>query len=54
MASAMAKGTFNNLAKVWASKVFPEPVGPSNKILDFANSTKSSFGRSVAPACTRL
>ena len=35
VASAIAKGTFNVFAKVWASKVFPEPVGPNNNILLF-------------------
>ena len=29
----------NIRANVWASKVFPQPVGPTNRIFDFDNST---------------
>jgi hypothetical protein len=35
VASAIAKGTLRSLAKVCASNVFPEPVGPKSKILLF-------------------
>ena len=35
VASAIANGTFSILAKVLANKVFPHPVGPSNKTLLF-------------------
>ena len=39
VASAIVKGTSNILAKVCAKRVFPQPVGPTNKIFDFDNST---------------
>ena len=42
VASAIANGTFNIFANVWANNVFPEPVGPSIKILLFCNSTSES------------
>jgi hypothetical protein len=35
VASAIAKGTFRVLAKVCARRVFPLPVGPSKRTLDF-------------------
>src|SRR5690606_5188367 len=35
VASAIAKGTFKILASVWASCVFPQPVGPIRSILLF-------------------
>ena len=35
VASAIAKGTLRNFAKVCASRVFPEPVGPISSTLDF-------------------
>ena len=38
MASAIVKGTFKNFARVWASNVLPQPVGPISKIFDFENS----------------
>ena len=41
VASAIAKGTFNTFAKVCASNVLPQPVGPNNKILLFWISTSS-------------
>ena len=41
-ASAIANGTFSIRAKVCASKVLPQPVGPRSKMFDFANSTVSS------------
>ena len=37
VASATANGTSSISANVWASNVFPHPVGPINKILDFCN-----------------
>ena len=46
VASAIANGTFNILARVWASNVFPHPVGPNNNTLLFCLSTSfiySSF-----------
>ena len=39
VASAIAKGTSNIFARVFARRVLPEPVGPSNKILLFSNWT---------------
>ena len=39
VASAIVNGTSRILAKVCASKVLPHPVGPTNKIFDFASST---------------
>ena len=35
VASAIANGTLKVLASVCAKYVFPQPVGPSNKILLF-------------------
>ncbi len=52
VASAMAKGTFSMRASVWASRVLPHPVGPSNRMFDFDSSTPSST--EGGPACTRL
>ena len=46
VASAIANGTFSSLASVCASRVLPEPVGPSSKMFDFASSTPSSATRS--------
>ena len=37
VASATAKGTSKNSAKVCANNVFPLPVGPISKIFDFCN-----------------
>src|SRR5680860_996632 len=51
VALAIAKGTLRMRAKVWASKVFPQPVGPINMMLDFSNSTSES---SPAAISTRL
>jgi hypothetical protein len=42
VASAIANGTFTSLAKVFASNVLPQPVGPRIKMLDFSISTPSS------------
>ena len=42
VASARAKGTFRMRARVWASRVLPQPVGPSSKMLDFCSSTSST------------
>ncbi|CAB4635303.1 unannotated protein [freshwater metagenome] len=42
VASAIAKGTLSMRAKVCAIKVLPQPVGPSIKIFDLANSIPSS------------
>ena len=39
VASAMVKGTFKNLARVWASRVLPHPVGPMSRMLLFCIST---------------
>jgi hypothetical protein len=36
VASAMTIGTSTNSAKVFASSVLPEPVGPHSKMLDFS------------------
>src|SRR5271169_4648307 len=36
VASTMAKGTSSILARVWASRVLPVPVGPINMMFDFA------------------
>ena len=41
VASAIVKGTFNILANVCASNVFPLPVGPKRRTLLFCNSTLS-------------
>ena len=42
VASAIANGTFNILARVCASNVLPEPVGPNKSMLLFCSSTSSS------------
>ena len=44
-ASAMAKGTSKILARVWAKRVLPEPVGPMSRILLFCSSTSVSAAR---------
>lgn len=49
----MAKGTLTRRAKVFASKVFPEPVGPSNNTLLLSNSTRSMLSSSSS-SITRL
>ena len=49
VASAMAKGTPRIFASVCASRVFPQPVGPSINILLFPSSTPRSL-----PAIIRL
>ena len=41
VASAIVNGTSSNLANVCAKRVFPLPVGPSNKMLLFPSSTSS-------------
>ena len=41
VASAIANGTFSIFARVCASKVFPQPVGPNNNTLLFCISTSS-------------
>jgi len=41
VASAIANGTSNIFASVFASNVFPHPVGPNNRILLFCISTSS-------------
>ena len=41
VASAIARGTSNNLARVFTRYVLPEPVGPIISILDFSISTPS-------------
>ena len=42
VASATANGTLSILARVCASRVFPVPVGPINRILLFCSSTSES------------
>ena len=39
VASAIAKGTWRKRASVWASSVFPQPVGPTSRMFDFCSST---------------
>ncbi len=39
VASAIANGTWRNRARVCASSVFPEPVGPMSRMFDFCSST---------------
>ncbi len=41
VASAMVNGTFRMRASVWASSVFPLPVGPRSRMFDFWSSTPS-------------
>ena len=41
--TAMVKGTSSSRASVWASSVFPTPVGPISRMLDFSSSTSLSF-----------
>lgn len=36
VASAIANGTPRNFARLFAIYVFPDPVGPINRILDFS------------------
>ena len=48
--SAMQKGTSSTLAKVCASSVLPQPVGPTSRIFDFCSSTSST----CMPEDTRL
>ena len=43
VASATVNGTSRIFAKVWANKVLPVPVGPTNKILDLEISTSSKL-----------
>src|SRR3982750_587012 len=43
VASAMVNGTSRMRARVCASSVLPEPVGPTRRMLDFANSTAGTF-----------
>ena len=43
VASAMANGTFTSLASVFARSVFPHPVGPRMRMLDFSISTPESW-----------
>jgi hypothetical protein len=38
----MANGTLSIRARVWASSVLPQPVGPMSRMLDLASSTSSS------------
>jgi hypothetical protein len=47
----MANGTFSIRASVWASSVFPQPVGPSRMMLDFWSSTSPE---AAAPTWMRL
>jgi hypothetical protein len=42
VASAIANGTFRMRARVWARRVFPQPVGPSSMMFDFSSSISSS------------
>ena len=37
----MAKGTLRMRARVCASRVLPQPVGPISRMLDFCSSTSS-------------
>ncbi len=39
VASAMVNGTSRIRARVWASRVLPQPVGPISRMFDFASST---------------
>jgi hypothetical protein len=43
VASAIVKGTSKILANVCANKVLPQPVGPTNNILDLDSSTPLVF-----------
>ena len=45
VASAMTNGTFNMRARVCASRVLPEPVGPTSKMLLLASSMSSFLPR---------
>ncbi len=47
----MAKGTFSMRARVWASSVLPQPVGPMSRMLDLSSSTSVVV---AAADCTRL
>jgi hypothetical protein len=40
----MANGTSRIFARVRASRVLPEPVGPMSRMLDFSSSTSFSTG----------
>src|SRR4028118_673780 len=48
VASAMVKGTSRMRARVWASRVLPQPVGPISRTLDFVSS--ASWGLWAAGA----
>ena len=45
VASAIVNGTFRIFARVWASKVLPEPVGPIRRMFDFCSSTSAEVER---------
>jgi len=47
----MANGTLSMRARVWASRVLPQPVGPSSKMFDFDSSTPSSVAGPAWTAC---
>jgi hypothetical protein len=47
----MANGTLSMRASVWASSVFPQPVGPMSMMFDLLSSTSPD---GVPPYCTRL
>mmetsp|Transcript_33191 Transcript_33191/g.87224 ORF Transcript_33191/g.87224 Transcript_33191/m.87224 type:complete len:241 (+) Transcript_33191:1195-1917(+) len=47
VASAMAKGTSTSRARVRASRVLPEPVGPRRRMLDLSSSSGSLASRSI-------
>src|SRR3546814_1399015 len=50
VASAMVKGTSRMRARVCASRVLPQPVGPTSRMFDFASSTSDD----LAPCARRL
>ena len=49
VASAMEKGTSRSLASVWASRVLPQPVGPTSRMLLLPSSTSSTRLAGVDP-----
>jgi hypothetical protein len=46
----MVNGTWSMRARVWARRVFPEPVGPMRRMLAFCSSTSPES----VPASMRL
>mmetsp|Transcript_4631 Transcript_4631/g.14066 ORF Transcript_4631/g.14066 Transcript_4631/m.14066 type:complete len:295 (-) Transcript_4631:669-1553(-) len=53
VASLSTSGTFTSLARVCARRVFPDPVGPSIRMLDFSGCTSLSLKPGLNQPLTR-